>query len=102
MYIIAHFGDTKSLLYENSKTKLTKSFFVAPSNCLVYLGRACNGSIRTPNSESCRLTIIILFQNHWFTYNEKMSIESVTQAVCNLALQFGDDDAGPGAMVCVS
>ena len=28
-----------------------------------------------------------------------MSIESVTQAVSNLALQFGDDDAGPGAMV---
>ena len=37
-------------------------------------------------------------QNHWFTYNEKMSVESVTQAVSNLALQFGDDDADPGAM----
>ncbi|XP_056000797.1 proteasome subunit alpha type-5-like [Ostrea edulis] len=37
-------------------------------------------------------------QNHWFTYNAKMSIESVTQAVSNLALQFGDDDADPGAM----
>lgn len=37
-------------------------------------------------------------QNHWFTYNEKMSIESVTQAVSNLALAFGDDDADPGAM----
>ncbi|PIK45316.1 putative proteasome subunit alpha type-5 [Apostichopus japonicus] len=33
-------------------------------------------------------------QSHWFTYNEKMSVESVTQAVSNLALQFGDDDAG--------
>ncbi|XP_052781726.1 proteasome subunit alpha type-5-like isoform X2 [Mya arenaria] len=32
-------------------------------------------------------------QNHWFTYNEKMSVESVTQAVSNLALAFGDDDA---------
>jgi len=31
-------------------------------------------------------------QNHWFTYNEKMSVESVTQAVSNLALAFGDDD----------
>jgi len=31
-------------------------------------------------------------QSHWFTYNEKMSIEAVTQAVCNLAMQFGDDD----------
>ncbi|KAL5014424.1 hypothetical protein ScPMuIL_008694 [Solemya velum] len=37
-------------------------------------------------------------QNHWFTYNEKMSVESVTQAVSNLALQFGDDDGDPGAM----
>ncbi|XP_064605700.1 proteasome subunit alpha type-5 [Liolophura sinensis] len=37
-------------------------------------------------------------QNHWFTYNEKMSVESVTQSVSNLALAFGDDDADPGAM----
>lgn len=37
-------------------------------------------------------------QNHWFTYNENMSVESVTQAVSNLALQFGDDDAEAGAM----
>lgn len=42
-----------------------------------------------------------LFQNHWFTYNENMSVESVTQAVSNLALAFGDDDPDPGAMVCV-
>ena len=28
-----------------------------------------------------------------------MSIESVTQAVSNLALEFGDDDARKGAMV---
>jgi hypothetical protein len=40
-----------------------------------------------------------ILQNHWFTYNEKMSVESVTQSVSNLALQFGDDDADPGAMV---
>lgn len=32
-------------------------------------------------------------QNHWFTYNERMDTESVTQAVSNLAIQFGDDDA---------
>lgn len=42
-----------------------------------------------------------LFQNHWFTYNENMSVESVTQAVSNLALAFGDDDPDPGAMVCL-
>ena len=38
-------------------------------------------------------------QNHWFTYNEKMTVESVTQSVSNLALSFGDDDADAGAMV---
>lgn len=37
-------------------------------------------------------------QSHWFTYNEKISVEGVTQAVSNLALQFGDDEAGVGAM----
>ncbi|CAB3997974.1 Proteasome subunit alpha type-5 [Paramuricea clavata] len=37
-------------------------------------------------------------QNHWFTYNEPMSVESVTQAVSNLALEFGDDNARSGAM----
>jgi len=30
-----------------------------------------------------------------------MSVESVTQSVSNLALAFGDDDAEPGAMVCL-
>jgi 20S proteasome subunit alpha 5 len=38
-------------------------------------------------------------QNHWFTYNEKMTVESVTQAVSNLALAFGDDVSDPGALV---
>lgn len=33
-------------------------------------------------------------QNHWFTYNEKMSVESITKAVSNLALQFGEQEAG--------
>merc|ERR1711860_163304 len=31
-------------------------------------------------------------QNHWFTYDEKMSIESVAQSVSYLAIQFGDSD----------
>jgi len=37
-------------------------------------------------------------QNHWFLYNEKMSVESVTQAVSNLAIQFGDSDNEGNAM----
>lgn len=42
---------------------------------------------------------VFLLQNHWFTYNEFMNVESVTQAVSNLALQFGDDDPDPASMV---
>ncbi|KAJ3043309.1 proteasome component pup2 [Rhizophlyctis rosea] len=33
-------------------------------------------------------------QNHWFTYNEKIKVESVTQAVCDLALRFGEGAEG--------
>ncbi|VDO99287.1 unnamed protein product [Soboliphyme baturini] len=32
-------------------------------------------------------------QNQWFVYGEKITVEGVTQAVSNLALEFGDDDA---------
>lgn len=37
-------------------------------------------------------------QNHWFTYDEKMQVESVAQAVSNLAIQFGDSDDDAGVM----
>merc|ERR1719319_1244415 len=39
-------------------------------------------------------------QNHWFTYDEKMQVESVAQSVSNLAIRFGDsdNDDGIGAM----
>lgn len=37
--------------------------------------------------------------SHWFVYNADMKVESVAQAVSNLAIRFGDaDDDGP-AMV---
>eukprot|EP00850_Spirogloea_muscicola_P024185 SM000468S16946 [mRNA] locus=s468:14640:15789:+ [translate_table: standard] len=31
-------------------------------------------------------------QNHRFTYNEPMSVESCTQSLCDLALRFGEGD----------
>lgn len=38
-------------------------------------------------------------QQHRFTYNEPMPVESITQSLCDLALQFGeDDDEGGGGM----
>lgn len=35
-------------------------------------------------------------QNHWFVYNERMTVESCAQAVSNLAIQFGDSDDDSG------
>ena len=53
------------------------------------------------HSAVCECVMVyVSVQTHWFTYNQRMSVESVTQAVSNLALQFGDDDAESGAMVC--
>lgn len=37
-------------------------------------------------------------QNHWFVYNERMTIESCAQAVSTLAIQFGDSGDGGSAM----
>lgn len=37
-------------------------------------------------------------QNHWFVYDEKMSVESVAQSVSNLAIRFGDSDEDGSAM----
>src|SRR2546423_12313313 len=33
-------------------------------------------------------------QNHYFHYNEKLSVESCTQAICDLALRFGEGAQG--------
>jgi 20S proteasome subunit alpha 5 len=31
--------------------------------------------------------------NHWFTFNEKMPVESISLSVCDIALSFADKDA---------
>ncbi|XP_034476493.1 proteasome subunit alpha type-5 [Drosophila innubila] len=36
-------------------------------------------------------------QNHWFVYNETMTVESCAQAVSTLAIQFGDSGDSDGA-----
>jgi 20S proteasome alpha/beta subunit len=38
-------------------------------------------------------------QNHAFTYDEPIKVESVTQAVCDLALRFGEGVHGDEAMM---
>ena len=38
-------------------------------------------------------------QNHWFTYNEGMKVESITKSVCDLALRFGEGVHGQEAIM---
>lgn len=38
-------------------------------------------------------------QQHRFTYNEPMPVESTTQSLCDLALRFGEDSDEGGGMV---
>lgn len=38
-------------------------------------------------------------QNHWFTYDEKIKVDSLTQAVSDLALRFGEGVGGEEAIM---
>ena len=62
-----------------------------------HIGVACSGL--TADSKTLIDRARAESQNHWFTYNENMTVESVAQAVSNLAIQFGDSDDEGGAMV---
>lgn len=56
-----------------------------------HMGCACSGLMADSRTMIDRARVEA--QNHWFMYDEKMSVESVTQAVSNLAIQFGDSDS---------
>lgn len=68
-----------------------------PYTILFFAGCAVSGLIADSRTMVDRARMEC--QNHWFSYNEKMSVESVAQAVSNLAIQFGDSDEDGGAMV---
>eukprot|EP00088_Acartia_fossae_P008649 TRINITY_DN14156_c0_g1_i1.p1 TRINITY_DN14156_c0_g1~~TRINITY_DN14156_c0_g1_i1.p1 ORF type:complete len:253 (+),score=75.11 TRINITY_DN14156_c0_g1_i1:33-761(+) len=59
---------------------------------------ACAFSGLTADSKTLIDRARVEAQNHWFTYEEKMQIESVSAAVSNLAIQFGDSDDEVGIM----
>jgi len=61
-----------------------------------HIGCACSGLMADSRTMVDRARVEA--QNHWFLYNEKMTVESVTQAVSNLAIQFGDSDNDGNAM----
>ena len=59
---------------------------------------ACAFSGLTADSKTLIDRARVESQNHWFTYDEKMQVESVAQAVSNLAIAFGDSDDDAGVM----
>lgn len=53
----------------------------------------------------CKLSELLIWfglQQHRFSYNEPMPVESCTQSLCGLALQFGEDDEDKDRMVHTS
>ncbi|SNX87900.1 probable PUP2 - 20S proteasome subunit (alpha5) [Melanopsichium pennsylvanicum] len=62
-----------------------------------HLGAAMSGLTADARTmiEHARVTS----QNHAFTYDEEIKVESVTQAVCDLALRFGESTVGDEAMM---
>lgn len=62
-----------------------------------HLGCAMSGLIADARTmiDHARVTS----QNHAFTYNERIKVESVTQAVCDLALRFGESVHDEDAMM---
>lgn len=42
------------------------------------------------------LLVLLVLQQHRFTYNEPMPVESCTQSLCDLALRFGEDSDEAG------
>lgn len=71
----------------------------SPCENVMFLFKGCAVSGLIADSRTMVDRARMECQNHWFTYNEKMSVESVAQAVSNLAIQFGDSDDDGGAMV---
>lgn len=61
-----------------------------------HIGCACSGLMADSKTMIDRARVEA--QNHWFMYDEKMTVESVTQAVSNLAIQFGDSESEGQAM----
>lgn len=63
----------------------------------VHLGCAMSGL--TADARTMIDHARVTSQNHAFTYDEAIGVESVTQAVCDLALRFGESMDNESAMM---
>ena len=44
---------------------------------------------------------IYVYQNHTFVYDEPIKVESITQAICDLALRFGEGAQGEESIMVI-
>jgi 20S proteasome subunit alpha 5 len=62
-----------------------------------HIGCAVSGL--TPDARTIIEHARVEGQNHFFTYNESIKVESITQSVCDLALRFGEGAHGQKAIM---
>ncbi len=97
MEIDTHLGCAMSGLTADAKTLIDHARAETQVRSLrsagTLLSKACWDTLRLP--EQCFDTLVYLLalsaQQHRFTYNEAMPVESITQSLCDLALRFGED-----------
>ena len=74
-----------------------------PTSALVSLLRTLRWASTAPaHGQPPRFTqllVCLCVQQHRFSYNEPMPVESTTQSLCDLALRFGEDTDEGGGMV---
>lgn len=82
------------LLEPNSIHKIVKlderksAHYFGPAHYFTDIGCAMSGLVADARTlvDHARVET----QNHWFTYDEKMGVDSTVQSVCDLAMGFGE------------
>ncbi|CAK9870940.1 unnamed protein product [Sphagnum jensenii] len=72
--------------------RITSPLLVGTQQCGENYGNRCAMSGLTADARTLVEHGRVETQNHRFSYNEPMSVESTTQALCDLALRFGEGD----------
>jgi 20S proteasome subunit alpha 5 len=84
MEIDGHIGAAMSGLIADARTLVDHARVEAQASILCFL------CVSLASTNLTLLGWLIFSQNHTFNYNEPMRVEALTQAVCDLALSFGE------------